>query len=127
MGNSTPFEAEAWALLKGIQLAAHTGYKKVILESDSTMVVNYMLNKRRPSTVAHNILEGCKKELKVFDAWKLSAIPREQNNAADSLAKIARNFPKGIHILDSPPEVMKSILEDDIEGRPVWRHICNTN
>ncbi|XP_019199070.1 PREDICTED: uncharacterized protein LOC109192823 [Ipomoea nil] len=126
MGNCTPFEAESWALLKGIQLAIQMGVKKAMFESDSSLLVNYMTDSRQPTTAAHNILEGCKKELQRLEAWEVTNISREQNQAADKLAKLARNFPKGVHILDDPPVAIMGIVEDDIMGLPSWRHVCNT-
>lgn len=126
IGNYSPLEAEAWALLKGIQLAIHHGYNKVIFESDSNEITNYFKYRRQPATAAHNILEACKKELCRFEAWQVTLITREQNQVADAIAKQARSLPRGMHILHHPPEEILGLLDDDVCGIPIWRDVCNT-
>ncbi|XP_031099664.1 uncharacterized protein LOC116003863 [Ipomoea triloba] len=119
IGNYTPLEAEAWALLKGVQLASHLGFNRVTFESDSTEVVSYLTRPRPPTIAAHNILEACKRELRAIEVWQITLIVREQNQAADSLAKLARSLHRGLHIFDSPPESILGFLEDDRCGLPV--------
>lgn len=121
IGNCSPFEAEAWAALKGIQLARHLGWKQLIIESDSEEIVNYLNNARIPTIAAHNILEACKKELQAIESCKISASARESNKVADTLAKLAKGLPIGMHILAEPPDMVKGLLEDDNTGIPSWR------
>lgn len=126
IGNCSHLEAEAWALLKGIQLAVHHGYNKVIFETDSSTITDFIKSTRQPSIAAHNILEACKRELRNFESWQIIHIAREQNKVADAIAKHASRLTKGVHILHNPPEEIIGLLEDDIIGLSAWRDTCTT-
>lgn len=63
IGACPPIQAEAWAMLRGIQVAAQQGCKKVIFECDSKDIVEFMNKNTRSSTATHNILTACKEEL----------------------------------------------------------------
>lgn len=65
-GVCSPLQAEAWALLRGIQLAVFMGYKKVIIESDSSVIVESFGKETTPNSVVHNILKACNTRVEVF-------------------------------------------------------------
>lgn len=94
------------------------GFRKIQLECDAKEIVDHLNRNSPPITVTHKILEACKKELRSFEAWQLKAIMREQNRTADSLAKMATGLPKGMHILETPPDEILGLLEDDAAGLP---------
>ncbi|XP_031111969.1 uncharacterized protein LOC116015942 [Ipomoea triloba] len=124
IGYCTPFEAEAWALFKGVQLAVHLGCNRVIFESDSNEIVDYMNADRPPSIAAHNILEACRRELRCIECWQIRQIAREQNLVADFLSKLSRGLPGGLKIFTDPPVDILGLLEDDITGFPLWHDVC---
>ncbi|WP_432648810.1 ribonuclease H family protein, partial [Morganella morganii] len=53
IGTCSPLQAEAWALSRGIQLTVSIGFKKVILESDSLVIVESLCRESTPSIVAY--------------------------------------------------------------------------
>lgn len=77
------------------------GFQKVIFECDAIEIVDYIHHNAPPTSVSHNILEACRRELRSFEVWKLKAIVHKQNHVVDSLVKMAGRFSKGMHILSS--------------------------
>ncbi|XP_019163602.1 PREDICTED: uncharacterized protein LOC109159944 [Ipomoea nil] len=126
LGTCTPLEAEAWSILKGIQFAIAKGYSNVLIESDSSDVVNFLQDSRPSCIAAHNILEACKKELRRLNHWQVSAINREQNYVADALAKMAINHDFGLLSLTDPPDEITTLLDNDRDSLPVWRITMNS-
>ncbi|XP_019185281.1 PREDICTED: uncharacterized protein LOC109180248 [Ipomoea nil] len=114
--------AEAWALLKGIQLAASLRLERVCFETDSLNIVKAINQNGTVDNVTRNILHACSRELNKIAMWTISFAPREQNRAADCLAK-EFNHSNGLKIFDTTPEVISQILEEDRVGLPVWRQL----
>lgn len=110
IGNCTPLQAEACALLKGVQLAINMGLNRVIFEIDSSEIAGYMKSARPPTIAAHNILEACRRELRSIEVWQITQIAREQNQVADTLAKLSRGFPGRLKILTEPPDEVLGML-----------------
>ncbi|XP_019165694.1 PREDICTED: uncharacterized protein LOC109161659 [Ipomoea nil] len=125
--NCSPLEAEAWALLKGIQIATSMGFRRAVFESDSEEIIRYMNRVDRPRTAAHNILETCKKELRNMEIWQVELIVRDQNQVADALAKISARYSLGLHILWKPPDEVLGLIEDDSAGVPRWRETLSSS
>lgn len=68
--------AEAWALLKGIQLAKSLGGKQVYFESDSKKVVDAISQGAELGNLTDNILTACKRELMEIDLWHIAFYPK---------------------------------------------------
>ncbi|XP_019167626.1 PREDICTED: uncharacterized protein LOC109163328 [Ipomoea nil] len=56
IGSCSPLEAEAWAILKGVQLAIHMGNSRIIIESDSADAVKFIKGGAPLRIPTHNIL-----------------------------------------------------------------------
>ncbi|XVF78161.1 hypothetical protein PTKIN_Ptkin14bG0107200 [Pterospermum kingtungense] len=56
-------EAECGAILKGLQIAWSRGYGRVIVETDSALVVKWLREETLPHGPLLNILEQCKREI----------------------------------------------------------------
>lgn len=126
IGVCSPTQAEAWALLRGIQVAKQLGCKKVIFESDSQKIVDSINRDNTQNPILHNILTACKREMGGFESWQVIWAAREQNGPADKLAALSGSYDRGVHILMEPPEILKRLLQDDAMGIPCWRNVnCN--
>lgn len=127
IGSCTPLVAEAWALLKSIQLANYMGYKRVIFEGDSHELISMMNEGSAGNGIVCNIMSACRRELGQMDEWIISAIPREINTPADSLAGTAMSIPKGLQILMDPPDNILSLIDSDEASFPAWRLVYKSS
>ena len=82
--------AEYTALLTGISAASELGWKEVLIEGDSKLVINqvkgaWKINKAHLKRLHAQVV----KDLSKFDSYALNWIPREKNSVADELASKA--------------------------------------
>ncbi len=90
IGEATNNEAEYAALIRGLELADRLGFDELTIHADSELMV-------RQITGVYNVDAPHLRERRVqalelldrFDAWTISAIPREVNERADHLANEA--------------------------------------
>ena len=89
--NESEYEA---ILAGGIELATTISADKLIIRSDSQLVVrqvNAEYESRNPRMAKYITL--VKQSLASFSAWKLEHIPRDCNERADALAVVAASLP----------------------------------
>ena len=87
-------ESEYEATLAGLSLAAAVSADRLLIQSDSQLVVgqtNEDFESRDPRMTKYTAL--VKRRLRSFIAWKMEHIPRGQNERADMLAGVAASFP----------------------------------
>ena len=87
-------ESEYEAILAGIELEATVSADKLLIRSDSQLVVGQVNEKyesRDPRMTKYVSL--VKQRLDSFSSWKLEHIPRDCNEKADALAAVAASFP----------------------------------
>lgn len=88
IGHTTSTIAECIALFRGVQRAHQNGYKKLIIQSGSSIILQglvtvTMIGKHHLSTLIHI----CKNLCGIFSAVQLQKIYRETKNVADWLSK----------------------------------------
>ncbi|XP_031127445.1 uncharacterized protein LOC116029535 [Ipomoea triloba] len=125
IGYCPPLQAEAWGLLRSIQLVKHLGFKNIVLEGDSTQLTRIFRDGAATRTPILNIVQACKKELRIMESWRLATIPRETNAVADRMTKASRYYPKGFHLLSQPPIDISNLMELDRLGCPNWCFMYN--
>ena len=96
--NGTNNIAEYTALLTGISKALELGWKKVMIEGDSKLVINqvkgaWKINKEHLKSLYAQVI----KELSEFDSYTINWIPREKNSVADKLASKALGHEEDIY------------------------------
>lgn len=96
--NGTNNIAEYTALLTGISKALELGWKHVIIEGDSKLVINqvkgaWKINKEHLKSLYTHVV----KELSKFDSYTIKWIPREENSVADELASKALVYEVGVY------------------------------
>ena len=86
-------EAEYEAILVGIDLAISISFEKIIIQSDSQLVVG-QLNKEYATQDQHMTKYVClvKLRLESFVAWNLEHIRRGSNKKADALTIVATSI-----------------------------------
>ena len=87
-------ESEYEAILVGIELAAIVSADKILIRSDSQLVVgqvNEEYESRDPRMAKYVSL--VKQRLGSFSSWKLEHIPKDCNEKADTLAAVAASLP----------------------------------
>ena len=86
-------ESEYVAILAGIELAATVSFDKILIQSDSQLVVgqvNAEYESRDPQMAKYVSL--VKQHLGIFSAWKLKHIPRDYNEKVDALVTVAASL-----------------------------------
>ena len=87
-------ESEYEAILNGIQLATALLTNKLMIRSDSQLVVgqvNAEYESRDPRMAKYVTL--VKQRLAGFSTWKLEHVPRDSNEKVDALAVVAASLP----------------------------------
>lgn len=105
IGSCTTDEAEAWTLLKGLQVAYDKGIRKIEIRSDSRFITN-MLNRDSRSynlfNLASNILDKCRNiMLQRFEEKRVLHVFREQTRAADVMAKLCYTYGRNLRVFRS--------------------------
>lgn len=123
-GMQTINSMEGLAILYALKRAYALGWRKVICESDSQVLVNLLLERKSVNVSWHLsvIVQQILQISAMMDSVSYSHIPREWNNAADSLAKWASGNFDGWRIDEweqLPGELcqeLERILTEDING-----------
>ena len=92
--NASNNESKYEAILIGIELAAVLSVDKLLIQSDSQLVVeqvNVEFESRDPRMVKY--VSRVKQRLSSFPVWKLEHVPRDSNEKADALASVATSLP----------------------------------
>ena len=87
-------ESEYEALLFGIELATAVSADKLLIQSDSQLVVgkvNEEFKSRDPRMEKY--VSWVKQRLGSYSIWKLEHVPRDCNDKADALAAMAVSLP----------------------------------
>nr|GMD40682.1 putative RNA-directed DNA polymerase [Ipomoea batatas] len=127
VGHCSIEEAEAWSILKGLKTIWNHGYRKVIIESDAKRVVDWINAseyEKSPTGMVANIINECRKWLRMNWQIQLNYVFREQNKVADALARMALKSTNDWMFLPQPESELLGLLNDDILGIPVSRLVC---
>ena len=92
--NASNNELEYETLLSRIELAAAVSTVKLLVQSDSQLVVgqvNEEFESRDPRMAKY--VPRVKQRLNSFSVWKLEHVPRDSNEKADTLAAVAASLP----------------------------------
>nr|GMD07842.1 uncharacterized protein LOC109158742 [Ipomoea batatas] len=114
---------EAWAILKGVEWAWRKGFRKLIVQSDSKRVIDWIDGTSTPRGPICNIIEKCKSRKK--NNWEISFkhIFREQNIVADTLVKHIKASNTTWVEWEEPPHSVEEALLFDLSVVPYERLI----
>lgn len=92
IGEATNNQAEYTALIEGLKKALELGARRVEIFSDSALLVNQLQGKYKIKNTGIRLLYSqVVKLVGSLESFKISLVPREQNQEADSLANQALN------------------------------------
>lgn len=114
--------AEAKAMLYGVKLCCNCGFSKVIVESDSMLIVNLVNQRMKPPWQLTQIIEQIR-EVTETGNFLFVHIFREGNAIADHLAKLGESS-KTFHIFNqvvSLPMKIRASLKLDQDNMPNFR------
>ena len=90
LGHQTNNFAEYTAVVRGLQTALDNQVGKIILKSDSQLLIRQLLGQYRvKKATLIPLFKKCKELLSQFESFQLEHIPRELNQEADRLANQA--------------------------------------
>ncbi|XP_061350333.1 uncharacterized protein LOC133295506 [Gastrolobium bilobum] len=113
IGSCIPLHAELWALLKGLDFAWKHGWRKLVLETDSSQAFSLLTNHgndTRKLPLVAKIRVFLQKEWTVL----LNKIPRSSNTCADWIAKKALEDSFGLNSITSPHSDLLNLLATDL-------------
>ncbi|KAG7967769.1 hypothetical protein I3843_08G116200 [Carya illinoinensis] len=96
---SSPEFIEAIALLRGLQLCAQWGVPKIILESDSLILVNSLNEGAKYLTEFDFILQDIRRLMHGFEETRLEHVHRLGNGAAHQLARYAKEVEDIVNVV----------------------------
>lgn len=108
--------AEILAILYGLKLAWRKWYRSVVLKSDSAEAVNMIIGRGRANVQDKRLIQDCKDLIAQSWSVRVEHISREDNQAADWVAKWAAD--QGVSVFKliwSPPD-FTILLEEDEHG-----------
>ncbi|MBA0676213.1 hypothetical protein Goari_017712, partial [Gossypium aridum] len=112
--NCLIFDAELWGILDGLKLIQRRGHSNVVIHSDSLEVVKAFhgnVSKISNSALIRRIHHILSQE----SHWALRYIPREENQCADYLAKLAFERKEDLQLVKIPPDAVLDFLKSDKE------------
>lgn len=111
-------EIESRMILKGMEWAWTKGIRRLVIQSDSRNAINWIKNSANTFGTIRRVIEECQSWVRRNWDVELSHILREQNYAADAMAKTACRMDVDWKEFKTPPrEVLLEILEDRL-GTP---------
>ena len=110
---SSVFEAEATAILEGLQWLINMTVDKVIIESDSFLSVKALQNSQENLLEVGNILSACRSILDSRPEFSVSFVKRQANRVAHVAARIPCSL-NCQNIFSTPPSLLLEPLLYDL-------------
>ena len=106
-------EVEAKAVEEGVQFARDLSLGKIVVESDSLVVVNSLRTPGLTQSCVRKVIDGTRLDLCWFNAWEVSHMHRCCNTAAHFLARYAKFVTDCvIWVEDTPPMIVDQVSND---------------
>ncbi|GKV19211.1 hypothetical protein SLEP1_g29500 [Rubroshorea leprosula] len=123
IGWTTSIAAELWAIRDGLEIAAGKGISKLIVETDSKVVVLLIDSTYTTLHSLGTLISYCRLLLRLFTDARISHIYREANAATDFLAKLGSTNANDFVWYEESPPGLSSILYHDLIGTSFPRTI----
>ena len=115
MGNGFATTAEIHAIKLGLECAWKQGYRNIVVESDSSLAVQFICRDPNPPPELIPLIQECRALFHKDWQVEIQQVTREVNGCADILAKMGHQFSMGIHELNLPlPLVAAAVSRDKI-------------
>ncbi|KAK4255866.1 hypothetical protein QN277_008804 [Acacia crassicarpa] len=116
LGRCSAIQAELWAVISGLELASGLQIQNIIVESDSSAVVELMHKLIVGEDTEVSLLTEIRWALNLFKRIKISHVYREGNSCADALANYSFVQKELKVIFALPPVCVTSCLYRDNVG-----------
>ncbi|WJX23886.1 hypothetical protein P8452_13068 [Trifolium repens] len=128
IGSCDALHAEMWGMYLGMDLAWRQGITHLHVESDSKVLVDMVTNRVKLDGRTPTLVLRIKHLLALSWQVILSHTWREGNRSADWLANFSYSLDSfDIHVLETPPRELQSMLFDDISGACMPRNVRVTS
>ena len=112
--------AEALACRQAVKFATKIGLTRVVIEGDSTVIINVLTMANGDQTSYGNILEDIFAHASGFQLIDFHHVPQVCNSVSDALAKKASTVTSlQVWLEDSPPDISPFVLRDAFVVRDV--------
>ncbi|XP_019166674.1 PREDICTED: uncharacterized protein LOC109162425 [Ipomoea nil] len=115
IGTCTAEEAEVWAVLVGLRMAADRQAQNVLVESDSLATIKGIIG-CMATGAGSNVMRLCVREAQVFQDIKFIHVMRSGNKVADKLASMALEHGLGTRLVVDPPQYLDDLIWEDRVG-----------
>ncbi|KAH1072323.1 hypothetical protein J1N35_024651 [Gossypium stocksii] len=112
LGKCTAVIAELWVILDGLLLVQKQGYAEVIIQSDNLENVIFICESKLDSPKS-SLVRRIQQILSFEEKWSLNYVPRESNQVADTLVKMALTRSETLHMFEEPLLEIKGIMKED--------------
>ncbi|GLT67934.1 hypothetical protein SLA2020_402070 [Shorea laevis] len=116
LGDGHAIRVELFALWKGMELAWNMGFRHVIVETDSLLVVQKLQSSSTAITSLTYWVQRCKSLMERDWTCVIRHVFREQNFCADAMASQFYHLGGGFLYFDQLPDVVRSLLQEDNLG-----------
>ena len=107
------FIAELWGVYEGLKLAQNRGFKVVIVQVDSQVIVNILKGKKDGSAQGWSLVRKIRLLFSADWRTKVFHVYREANIWAHMLAKMAINLDGECVMFEHPQVELSQLLEAD--------------
>ena len=125
LGSSSVVVAEIWGLISALYLAWDRGIRRLILEADSKLAINFVKEGVHDHHPLSGLVAHARRLLNQNWEVKLSHVFREGNCVADFLADFAHQCPLGVQILEDPPPGCGTLILNDASGVSFMRSVLS--
>lgn len=99
-------EAELWGIYHGFFFAWNKGYKKVVVESNSSLAIELLSALNGVNHLHQLLINGIEEIGEGEGEWMWKKIDRQNNHVADMLAKYYFQLDTECSLFESPPEFL---------------------
>ncbi|KAL4273917.1 hypothetical protein GQ457_13G010390 [Hibiscus cannabinus] len=108
-----PESAEALSCLQALVFAQELGFRRIVVEGDSFLVISKLSNSRMDFSSVSSILFSIKDRARDFDLISFVHINRARNQVAHSLASLGKNFSSPQVWIEEAPLSVDSFVQRD--------------
>lgn len=112
-GAKSVLELEARVVLEGIKLVTEMGIDRVVVESDSQLLMQYLSSSTPPISNIGSVLSDIKKISLQFRAILYSFVSKETNKVAHRLAKFGVSLNSPRRWLEYAPSFIVDVIVED--------------
>ncbi|KAK3198861.1 hypothetical protein Dsin_022276 [Dipteronia sinensis] len=117
-GRGNVLEAELWGFFEGLMLAWRSGYRNVLVETDSLYMVQLLAKDIHVNHPMFSIAHGCSALINLDWHCLVSYVYWERNKMADGMARLRHGMKPGLQIFKAPLLDVWLIFQDD------WKRVC---